>query len=82
VRLFCDGVARRVCHGGVGFNITILSLRAVIVAIVLKCMIIAVMKFVCRLQLAEFVIFLLVMSSLFCDLCCDFQNFFGGSFVS
>jgi hypothetical protein len=36
VRLFCDRVARRVCHGGVGFNMTVLSLRAVIVAIVLK----------------------------------------------
>ena len=36
VRLFCDRVARRVCHGGVGFNITMLSLRVVIVAIVLK----------------------------------------------
>jgi len=36
VRLFCYRVARRVCHGGVGFNITMLSLRVVIVAIVLK----------------------------------------------
>jgi hypothetical protein len=36
VRLFCDGVARRVCHGGVGFNMTMLSLRVVIVAIALK----------------------------------------------
>jgi hypothetical protein len=36
VRLFCDRVARRVSHGGVGFNITMLSLRVVIVAIVLK----------------------------------------------
>ncbi len=36
VRLFCDRVARRVWHGGVGFNITMLSLRVVIVAIVLK----------------------------------------------
>ena len=36
VRLFCDRVARRVCRGGVGFNITMLSLRVVIVAIVLK----------------------------------------------
>ena len=36
VRLFCDRVARRVSHGGVGFNMTMLSLRVVIVAIVLK----------------------------------------------
>ncbi len=36
MRLFCDRVARRVSHGGVGFNITMLSLRVVIVAIALK----------------------------------------------
>ena len=36
VRLFFDGGARRVCHGGVGFNITMISLRVVIVAIALK----------------------------------------------
>ncbi len=34
--MFCNRVARRVCHGGVGFNMTMFSLRAVIVAIVLK----------------------------------------------
>ncbi len=36
MRLFCDGVARLVFRVGVGFNITMLSLRVVIVAIVLK----------------------------------------------
>jgi hypothetical protein len=34
--MFCNRVARRVCHGGVGFNITMISLRVVIVAIVRK----------------------------------------------